>query len=121
LQTGLVLNGPARADEEIIGPLAAFVVTNLCQFSLSSAHFEREYGVTLHARLPEPNGAYTIELKSVAGETLRTITGTTSNRVIKVHWDLQDNAGNVCTNEAFDTVFHITLPDSGRSQTLRGP
>src|SRR5258706_1403335 len=121
LQAGLDLNDHAKPDEEISGPLATFVLTNLCQFSLSSAHFEHEYGVTLRGRLPELNGTYSLEFRSLAGELLKTIPGATSNRVIEVHWDLTDDHGKVCTNDSFDTVFHITLPDSGRSQTLKGP
>ena len=32
-----------------------------------------------------------------------------------------DQRGNLCTNQEFDTVVHITLPESGRSQVLKGP
>ena len=77
--------------------------------------------MTLHARSPELNGAYTIELRTPTGERLTTITGSTSNGIIKVHWDLKDERGQTCTNQAFDTIFHVTLPESGRSQTLNGP
>ncbi len=122
LQMGLALNGPASRDEGLfLGPPAPFVVSNLCQFSLSSAHFERDLGVTLHAKLPEPDGAYAIELKATGGPLVRTFTGSTSNGVIKVHWDLTDERGIKCTNDSFDSVFRITLPDSGRSQTMKGP
>jgi hypothetical protein len=41
--------------------------------------------------------------------------------VIRVYWDLLDDHGNRCTNEAIDSVFRVTLPGSGRSQTLKGP
>ena len=98
-----------------------FVITNLCQFSLTSAQFQREYGVTLRARLPETNGAYTIEISSVAGELLQTLTNNTSNGLITAHWDLRDEKGQLRTNNEFGTVFQITLPDTGRSQKLRGP
>ena len=56
-----------------------------------------------------------------AGDRLKTITGSTSNGVIKVHWDLTDDHGLKCTNNAYGTLIHITLPDSGRSQKLKGP
>ena len=121
LQAELVLEKPTRLDKEIIGPMAPFVVSNLCQFSLSSATFDRKSGVTLAVKLPEPNGACTIELNSSTGEHIKTISGTTSNGIIKVHWDLVDERGKACTNDSFDTVVHVTLPESGRSQTLRGP
>jgi len=120
LQAGLVVDEP-RLNDPIVGPLARFTVSNLCQFSLSSATFDPEHGATLHARLPEPNGTYLIEINSPSGERLKTITGTATNGIIKVHWDLTDDHGRLCTNSSFDTVFNITLPDSGRSQTLKGP
>src|ERR1043166_1878145 len=121
LQAGLALKSAAETDEEIIGPAAPFLVTNLCQFSLSSAHFQHEFGVTFRARLPERTGTYAIEIKSPAGDLLKTISGSTSNSFIKEHWDLTDDRGRVCTNDSFGTVLHVTLPSSGRSQTLRGP
>jgi hypothetical protein len=121
IQAGLVRNEPASSEEDISGPVAPFVVSNLCQFSLSSASFQPATGVNLLARLPESNGTFRVELKSPDGECLRTINGNTSNGVIKAHWDLIDDHGRACTNESYDSVFHITLPDSGRSQTLKGP
>jgi hypothetical protein len=121
LQAGLALKSAAETDEEIIGPAAPFLVTNLCQFSLSSAHFQHEFGVTFRARLPERTGTYAIEIKSPAGDLLKTISGSASNSFIKEHWDLTDDRGRVCTNDSFGTVLHVTLPSSGRSQTLRGP
>lgn len=33
---------------------------------------------------------------------------------------LSPDRGRRCTNDAYDSVFRITLPGSGRSQTLRG-
>jgi hypothetical protein len=38
-----------------------------------------------------------------------------------VRWDLKDDLGRRCTNNSYDSVFHITLPNSGRTQILRGP
>jgi hypothetical protein len=103
------------------GPFTTNTVTNLCQFSTTSAHFEREYGATMRLRLAESNGSYQCDFKSTEGAVLRTITGTTSNSFVTIHWDLSDEKGNACTNNEFDTVFRLTLPDSGRSQTIRGP
>lgn len=121
LQAGLMLQDPADRLQDISGSMEPFVVTNLCQFSLTSAHFQPEFGATLRARLPESNGTCFLEIKSPAGALLKTISATTSNSVIKVFWDLTDDRGRRCTNDAFDTVLHVTLPDSGREQTLRGP
>jgi len=121
LQIGLLLNDMQTNDTDISGPLLPFVITNLCQFSLTSAHFDQDTGATFHAKLPEANGNFTIELNTTNGTRLKTITGSTTNGVIKVHWDLIDEHGQRFTNDFFNSVFHIELPDSGRTQTLKGP
>ena len=121
LLAGLDLKDKGQNDEGLFGPMTPFVVTNLCQFTPESASFDPDRGAKFYARLPESNGTYQIELKSPAGERLRSITGSTTNGFFEVHWDLTDDRGRRCTNDSYDSVFHITLPDSGRSQTLRGP
>jgi hypothetical protein len=79
-------------------------VTNyLCQFDPGSAVFDRKSGVRLFAMLPEPNGTYRLDIKLPAGEQLRTFTGSTTNGLIEVHWDLKDDHGRLCTNNAYDT------------------
>jgi len=127
LQAGLIMNRRRSSGlsyrnlREFTGPLMPFTATNLCQFSSSSAHYQPAYGANLRARLPESNGDYRLEIKTPAGQLVRTLTGSTTNGLLTIHWDLTDEHGNTCTNGAFDTVFHIVLPDSGRSQVLRGP
>jgi hypothetical protein len=121
LLAGLDLKDAGQNDEGLFGPVTPFVVTNLCQFTPESASFDPELGAKFYVRLPELNGTYLIELKSPTGERLKTITGSTSNSFIKVHWDLTDDHGKACTNESYDSVFYLTLPASGRSQTLKGP
>lgn len=105
---------------KVMGPAVPFVSTNLCQFNSAFDHFDAR-GVTLYARLPESNGVYTIELKAPTGTHLKTLKGTTTNGVIRTYWDLIDDHGTRCTNESIDSVFQVTLPGSGRSQTLKGP
>jgi hypothetical protein len=105
---------------KVTGPVLAFASTNLCQFDSAYDRFD-SYSATLYARLPESNGVYAIEITTPSGEHLKTFAGTTTNGVIKVHWDLVDDHGQRFTNSSFDSVFHVTLPDSGRSQTLKGP
>jgi len=105
---------------EVRGSVVLFNSTNICQFDPFYSQFDSK-GATLYAKLAEPVGTYTIELKSPAGEIFRTFTGTTSNAVIDVHWDLTDGHGRTYTNDSVDTVFHVTLPGSGRSQTQKGP
>jgi hypothetical protein len=121
LLAGFDLKDKGQNDDGLFGPVTPVVVTNLCQFTPESASFDPELGAKFYARLPESNGTFQIELKSPAGERLRTITGITTNGFFEVHWDLTDDHGRRCTNDSYDSVFHITLPDSGRSQTLRGP
>jgi len=105
---------------KVQGPVMPYVSTNLCHFDSDYDYFDAS-GVYLDARLPESNGVYTIELLARGGAHLKTLKGTTSNGVINAHWDLIDDHGTRCTNEAIDSVFHVTLPASGRSQTLKGP
>lgn len=122
LQLGLTLEAPEqRGLEFITGPATPYTVSNLCQFSVSSAHFNPAVGATLHAKLPEPVATYRVELTSPAGVVLRNFSGSTSNGVLKQFWDLNDDHGRRCTNNSYGSRFHITLPESGRSQSLRGP
>ena len=106
---------------DLTGPVAPFVISNLCQFSLGSAHYNTNTAAILHARLPEANARYTIELITTNGVRIRTLTGSTTNSEIREHWDLLDEHGRKFTDGWFNSVFHLTLPDSGRTQTLRGP
>jgi hypothetical protein len=121
LTVGLTLNDLPPDKQDFGGFMLPFDVTNLCQFSLSSAHFDPETGATWRARLPEKNASYIVECNTTNGAHLKTLAGTTTDGVIKLHWDLVDDHGQRFTNDFFNSVFHITLPDSGRSQTLRGP
>ena len=77
-------------------------------------------GANLRARLPEANGSYNVTLSSPEGDPLKSFTGRTSNGVIHIQWDLNLENGKKWTND-FASVFKITLSDSDRSQTLRGP
>ena len=103
------------------GPAISVVTTNFCKFSLDSATYDIEFGATFHARLPETNGLYTIECVSTNGEHLKTLTGSATNGEFKTIWNLVDDHGHRLNGETFNSIVHITLPDSGRAQTLRGP
>ncbi|MGC3956721.1 MAG: hypothetical protein QM813_01775 [Verrucomicrobiota bacterium] len=119
LQAGLWLEEDPTID--IVGPLTRFTSSNICQFSAESAVFNPEIGATLRARLSETKVDYSVEIQSPDGQRLKTLTGNTTNGVIKVFWNLQNEQGMRLTNESFGSVFHVTLPDSGRKQTMRGP
>ena len=102
------------------GPAVPFISTNLCVFSAAYDSFD-DQGATLYAKLIEPVGVYVIELTALDGRHLKTLSGTTSNGVVKVRWNLMDERGSRYTNEAFNTAIQVTLPGSGRSQRLQGP
>jgi hypothetical protein len=123
IQAEFIATKDEGKEEEALkvkGPPVLFVSTNICQFDAIYDRFDSR-GATLYARLPESNGVYTIELKTPAGVHIRTLTGSTSNGVIKVHWNLVDDHGQRYAKDSFDSVFHVTLPDSARSQTIKGP
>ena len=105
---------------EVKGPVIPFYSSNVCQFFKGNSMFT-DRGATLYAKLAEQYGIYTIELKSTDGKHIKTITGTTSNGIINVDWDLRDDHGNKYTGNSLDAVYNVTLPDSGRSQSTKGP
>jgi hypothetical protein len=107
--------------QDYSGPVIPFTVTNLCQVSTACSEFDPATGAIFHAKLPEMNGNYTIDLYTTNGALLKAISGSTSNGIIKTRWDLMNDDGSRFTNDFFNSVFHITLPDSGRSQVMRGP
>jgi hypothetical protein len=104
---------------KIRGPVFPFFSSNICQFSPFFSDFGSR-GAVLYAKLPESNATFSIELKSSEGLRLRTLSGVTTNGEIRVPWDLTDDHGNHCTNESFESVFHVTLTSSGRSETMKG-
>jgi hypothetical protein len=121
LQVEWTFTDPNSAESWGRGPALSITTSNLCQFSIDSAIYDVDRGATFHARLPETNGLYTIECVSTNGEHLKTLTGSTTNGEFKTIWNLVDDHGSRLHGETFNSVVHITLPDSGRTQTLRGP
>jgi hypothetical protein len=117
----LALDERTRQHQEVFGPFTPLVVSNLCQLSSTSATFDPNTGAILHLKLPEPRGTCIIEINSPSGERLKTLSGTTTNGIIKEHWNLIDDHGARFRGNAFDTLFHLTLPESGRSRTFKGP
>jgi len=108
-----------RQSLEVTGPVIPFYSSNVLQFTEGTDVFT-DKGAMLYAKLAEPHGVYTIELQSTTGEHIKTISGTTSNGVIDVFWDLKDERGEKYTNNSLKAVFNVTLPDSGRSQSTKG-
>ena len=121
LQVELTWNTPSGGETWCRGPAISVVTTNFCQFSLDSSTYDVDLGATFHARLPEANGLYTIECLTTNGVHLATLAGSTSNGEFNVVWNLIDDQGHRLNGETFNSIVHITLPDSGRTQTFRGP
>ena len=121
VQSYFVLDKPHGEALYMWGRPVAFTNINLCQFSFDCANYDVERGAIFHAHLPESNGTFSIECVTTNGEHLKTLTGSTTNGEFKVLWDLVDDHGHRLGGETFNSIVHITLPDSGRTQTLRGP
>ena len=121
VQAYLVLDNPRGEILYLWGRPIAVTTSNLCQFSLDSSTYDTELGATFHARLPEKNGSYSIECVTTNGAHLTTLAGSTTNGEFKTVWNLVDDHGHRLNGESFNSIVHITLPDSGRSQTLKGP
>jgi hypothetical protein len=103
------------------GPPISVTTSNLCQFSLDCVNYDPDVGAIFHARLPENNGQYTIDCVTTNGVPLKTLSGSTTTGEFKTVWNLMDDHGHQLNGEPFNSIVHITLPDSGRAQTLRGP
>jgi hypothetical protein len=106
---------------EANGPIMPFYSSNVCQFDPFYSEFDST-GAILYAKLAETNANYTIELRAPTGELIKTIAGSTTNGEIKAHWNLTDDRGNAYTNDAVQSIFRVTFPDSrsgSRTQTQR--
>jgi len=122
LQAAFTFNGREKdVKPDVCGPYLAFNNTNLCQFTPASAHFTFTGGAVLHARVPEPRADFVVNLVTTNNQPLKTISGSTSNGEFIAYWDLVDDRGERFAGAFFNSVFHLSLPDSGRAQTLRGP
>jgi len=121
LRAGLAIHGSSPGEETIAGPPLPFVVSNLCQFSTGSDQFDPQLGAAFRLKLPEPNGQFILKCQRTNGAVIKTITGTTTNGMVNLWWDLRDEQGRRFNDAAFDSTWTITLPDSGRIQNLKGP
>jgi hypothetical protein len=121
LQVELTWDDAKGAETWRRGPAIAVTTSNLCQFSFDSSTYDVELGATFHARLPEKNGSFVIECVTTNGSHLATLNGNTTNGEFNIVWNLVDEHGHRLTGETFNSVVHITLPDSGRTQIFRGP
>jgi hypothetical protein len=121
VQAYLVLDNPRGEILYMWGRPIAVTTSNFCQFSLDCVNYDADVGARFHARLPEKNGNFSIECVTTNGAHLTTLTGSTTNGEFNVVWNLVDDHGQRLHGETFNSIVHITLPDSGRTQTLKGP
>jgi hypothetical protein len=95
---------------EIIGPSLQYDSSNVCRFFEGYSLFDST-GALLQARLREQTAKFRIELKTQKGKHLKTITGSTTNGVINLEWDLKDNHGKKFKGDSFEGAFYVTYPD----------
>jgi hypothetical protein len=117
MQALLTIETSVDHELYVKGPVLPFLSTNLLRFDAEAGPFS-DRGATLYAQLAESNATFRIEMKTTAGKHLKTLTGSTTNGVIDLEWDLLDDQGNTITNHSFDSYFTVSFPGSGRSQTL---
>jgi hypothetical protein len=67
------------------------------------------------AQLRESRASYRIELKTVEGKHLKTITGSATNGFIQQDWNLTSDRGVKLEDHSFDAFFYVTY--SGDKQT----
>ena len=62
-------------------------------------------------KLAQPVGSYSLELTTISGKHIHTITGSTTNGIAEVHWDLLYDGGKRYTDESFNSTWTVTFPD----------
>jgi hypothetical protein len=102
------------------GPLLSFLSTNTLQYFLhGDSYFD--YGAYFRVKLAQPVGAYALELTTPSGEHIHTISGTTTNGVVNVYWDLLYGGGKRYTNESFNSTWSVTFPNPPKPGTTNSP
>jgi hypothetical protein len=102
------------------GPLFAFVSTNVIQF-LPLGSVLTEKGAFFQIKLAQPVGSYSLKLTSPTGEPIRTITGSTTNGIVEVNWDLIDDKGRRYTNDSLESTWTVTFPDAPKGANANSP
>ena len=128
LQVGLTIYKwrPSRRrnddGEEITlkGPLFCFVSTNVLQFFPMGDVFN-EKGAFFHVKLAQPVGSYSLELMTPSGEHVHTITGSTTNGIVEVHWDLLYDGGKRYTNDSLSSTWNVTFADAHTAAPTNAP
>jgi hypothetical protein len=123
----IVFDGHSRAQQGINtnmatvvkGPLLAFVSTNDVQ-CFPHADTYTEHGAFFRVKLAQPVGSYSLALTTPSGEPIHTLTGSTTNGIAEVQWDLHYDGGKRYTGESFNTTWRVTFPGSSKSGSPSG-
>jgi hypothetical protein len=95
------------------GPLFSFLSTNAVQ-SFPHGDVYNDNGAFFHVKLAQRVGSYCLELTTPSGDHIHTITGSTTNGIVDVQWDLLDDGGKRYTNDSFNSSWTVTFPDSAK-------
>jgi len=98
----------------VIGPPLTHYSSNACRFFEAGSMYD-DMGAFLDAELREDIATFRIELQTVDGRYINTISGRTTNGFINSDWDLREASGQKFTGKEFVGVFHITYPNSSNS------
>jgi hypothetical protein len=123
-QSSPTIGDPEQAVYSALGNLAFYTISNVLEFDPVYSEYDAENGAVLYASLTGTNADYTIELLTLDGTHLTTITNSTSTGFIMEYWDLTDDNGNTYTNGPVAAVFNVTLLDpgsGGATQIINGP
>lgn len=93
----------------VIGPPLYYYSSNVCQFFESGSMLDLK-SAFLTAKLRAQTATYKIELKTAKGTHIKTITGSTTNGLIDLEWDLKDEHGKQFEGDSFGGFFHVTYP-----------
>jgi hypothetical protein len=110
----------APGETSLKGPLFAFVSTNVVQFFPFGDDFT-EKGAFFHVKLAQPVGSFSLKLTTPTGEHLHTITGSTTNGIVDVQWDLIDDKGKRYTNDSIESTWTVTFPDAPKKASTESP
>lgn len=104
-----------RLDQiTVIGPPLPFYSSNVCRFFEGYSLFVSD-NATLLAKLREPIARYRIELTTTNYEHLKSITGSVTNGLINLEWNLKDERDRKFKGDSFYGFFYVTYPDDQRS------
>ena len=104
----------------VIGPALSFCSSNDCQFFAGSSMFDSK-SAYLDAKLRESVASYRIELTTSDGKHLKTITGTTTNGMVREEWNLIDERGKKFEGDDINSQFYITFPPHSKTNSTTKP